>query len=96
MQFVHTLDVYRENSVEIGFWSTFQVTNVGNSGVVYQDVDASLLEYLVENRVHALMLGHVAAIGFCAPPALDRFRRPVAGPNSPGAAGWPTRMPREC
>jgi len=40
---------------------------VGNSGVIYQDVDASLLEYHFENRLHALLPGHVAAIGFRVP-----------------------------
>src|SRR5882757_7335955 len=61
---VHALHIDAENFVKIGFRSAFKVSYVRDSGVVYQDVDTSLLKYLVKSSLNAIVLGHVAAVSF--------------------------------
>src|SRR5580692_80936 len=60
---VHALYVYGVDSVKIGFRSTIQAAHVGNSGVIHQDVNPSLLKYFIENCVNTSVLGDVAAVG---------------------------------
>ena len=64
---VHALNVHRENAVEIGSRRSFQVANVGNSGIVHEDVNTSLLKHVVKSRLDTVMLGHVTTIGFGVP-----------------------------
>jgi len=65
---VHALDIDRENSIKVTFRCAFQVANVGDSGIVYQDVDAPFLENRIEDRHHGFLTGNVAAIGLRVSP----------------------------
>lgn len=72
---VHALDVHIEDPVKIGFQCTFQVANVGYSGVVNEDVNSALAKYFVKSGFNAIALRYVAAVGSRIPATGHDFPR---------------------
>jgi hypothetical protein len=68
---------------------------VRDSGIVKQDIHASILKDSVEDGLDALLLGNITAVGFCVPTAgrdflhdfPGRFQVDIKNTNKGSAAG---------
>ena len=59
---VITLHIHAEHAIEILLGSGFDVTDMRNSGVIYQNMDGLALRYFFQNRSDLGLIGDVAPI----------------------------------
>ena len=59
---VITLHVHAEHAIEILLGGGFDITDMRNAGVIYQNMDGLALRYFVQNRSDLGLIGDVAPI----------------------------------
>jgi len=59
---VITLHIHAEHAIEILLGSGFDITDMRNAGVIYQNMDGLALRYFVQNRSDLGLIGDVAPI----------------------------------
>jgi hypothetical protein len=59
---VITLHIHAEHAIEVLLCSGFDITDMRNAGVIYQNMDGLALRYFVQKRSDLGLIGHVAPI----------------------------------